>query len=703
MFNFFNNVRIGTKLTGGFLIVTIIAVIIGALAISDIRQMADADTVLFNNVAHPLGTIAVLSTHFQRARNDLRDLIRSNTAAQKADFKGKLAARDKMVDGQTLLLDKDLSDAGDRREFDRVRSNLEPYRRTQAEIIRLADDGQTAEAYALLDGENNRLRYEIQAALDAIIDMHVKEGAQISEANGKLAAQVWKTMLAVVGIGVIGSLLIGLALTVSITRPLGSAVEMLREIGKGHLSVRLNIDRRDEVGQLADIMDQFANDLQNSVVASMKKIADGELDGQLDVKDRRDEISPAINTTIESLRGLIQEARVMTQGAAEGRLEVRGDAQKFKGGYRDIVAGFNATLDAIVGPINESSEVLVQIAARDMTGRVKGAYKGDLEKMKQAINTAVENLDRNMQQVAAVADQVSSAAQQIATGGQNLSQGASEQASSLEEATSSLQEMSAMTRQNSANAKEAREVAEMAKVSAGKGVNSMSQLSEAVNKIRGSSGATAKIVKTIDEIAFQTNLLALNAAVEAARAGDAGRGFAVVAEEVRNLAMRSAEAAKNTANLIEESIKSAESGVVFNNEATRNLQEINERTAKVSEMVSEIAAASEQQDVGIQQVNKAVEQVNQIIQQNAANAEESASAAEEMSSQAAEMRTMVADFRLSAVRNATQALPRERSSDRRLPGPASQKWLRAGVTPRLVDPEVAIPLDGKDLAVLNKF
>jgi methyl-accepting chemotaxis protein len=208
--------------------------------------------------------------------------------------------------------------------------------------------------------------------------------------------------------------------------------------------------------------------------------------------------------------------------------------------------------------------------------------------------------------------------------------------------------MASMTKQNAANAKEARGLSEAARGSSDRGVDSMKRLSQSIDKIKASSDATAKIVKTIDEIAFQTNLLALNAAVEAARAGDAGKGFAVVAEEVRNLAMRSAEAAKNTANLIEESVKNAEGGVVLNAEVLKNLDEINGQIRKVSEVMAEIAAASDQQSQGIEQVNTAVEQMNQVTQQVAANAEESASAAEELSGQANELQSMVSQFQLGS-------------------------------------------------------
>jgi methyl-accepting chemotaxis protein len=208
----------------------------------------------------------------------------------------------------------------------------------------------------------------------------------------------------------------------------------------------------------------------------------------------------------------------------------------------------------------------------------------------------------------------------------------------------------------------------------------MKRLSESIDRIRTSSDATAKIVKTIDEIAFQTNLLALNAAVEAARAGDAGKGFAVVAEEVRNLALRCAEAARNTSKLIEESVQNAVGGVALNQETMKHLAEINEQIQKVTAVMGEIAAASQRQSLGVSQITSAVEQLNHVTQQVAAGAEESAGAAEELSGRAVEAKRLVEGFRLT--RTQAAALP-DRSFHGRPVRPGDSRMERVhGLPPR---------------------
>lgn len=264
-------------------------------------------------------------------------------------------------------------------------------------------------------------------------------------------------------------------------------------------------------------------------------------------------------------------------------------------------------------------------------------------------------LTRIIDGLTAGSQQTASAAGQVSSASQSLAQGTSEQAAAIEETSASIEEMASMTKQNAANAAEAKSLADTARAIAEKGSNAMGRMTGAIDDIKKSSDETAKIIKTIDEIAFQTNLLALNAAVEAARAGEAGKGFAVVAEEVRNLAQRSAEAARDTSALIEDSVKNSDNGVAISQEVAESLGEIAEGNRKVNDLVGEIAAASNEQAQGVEQINSAIGQMDQVTQSSAANAEESAAASEELNAQAEELSRMVGELQAMVTGSSEQA------------------------------------------------
>jgi methyl-accepting chemotaxis protein len=298
------------------------------------------------------------------------------------------------------------------------------------------------------------------------------------------------------------------------------------------------------------------------------------------------------------------------------------------------------------------------------------------------------------------ADQVASASGQVSSSSQQLAEGASEQAAALEETSSSMEELSASTKQNADNSQEADSLMRDTGRIVDQANDSMSKLTVSMEEIINASQETSKIIKTIDEIAFQTNLLALNAAVEAARAGEAGAGFAVVADEVRNLAMRAAEAAKNTADLIEGTITKVNDGSDLVNATNEAFVKVAEGSGKMGELVAEIAASSKEQNEGIQQVSRAVTEMDKVVQQNAANAEESASASEEMNAQAEQMKDMVGEL-VAMVGGATRQSNVHRieyTAGARAKA-AMPEYKKTTTTPssratgKAVDPNQIIPLD----------
>jgi len=460
------------------------------------------------------------------------------------------------------------------------------------------------------------------------------------------ALRTFSIVLGLLALVVLGGLVV--ALVRRIVRPLTQMTDVARRIAEGDTRQLVDITSDDEIGALSAAFNTMVGS-QRDLATSASRLAAGDASAIVARRGEHDELSGAMEALRGTVQSLIHETTQLVASAKAGRLDARGNAQHFAGAYRDLVHGINETLDAVVQPINEASVVLERVAASDLTARMTGNYKGDFARIKDAINSATQQLDDAMAKVSGASLHVASAGDQIASGSQSLAQGSSEQAASLEEISSSMHELSAMALQTARNAQEAEQLSRHSRATASAGAESMQRLSEAVVKIKASSDATGRIVRSIDEIAFQTNLLALNAAVEAARAGDAGRGFAVVADEVRSLAMRSADAARSTSSLIEEAMQHAEQGVSLNAEVMEKLAEITRQVERTSTVVAEIAAASDQQAQGIQQVNQGVEQMNVVTQQVAANAEESAAASQELASQAQVLNQMVGEFHITPV------------------------------------------------------
>lgn len=649
------NMKLAPKILIAFLIIATLSTVMGAYATISLTQVSASSNSMYTNVLLPTKNLADIGDILNTQAIKLREALLNKSDAMKNAYvsqlrmnKFSLDSKIKMVESLMLQEEEELAALKDFKEklaifmplFDKAVDNLEAENK-QIVIDDVAGYGELKEAQVSLDKSLSSFKYA------------VSNGATLQNTRNKTtASEVLLINIIAAGVVILMSVLIGIVLSRGISRPVKKLTQNVKLLAAGQTDFEMDtMVTKDEIGQMRE----------------------------------------AFRTIVQAIRDLENDTDVLIEAAMEGRLSERADVEKHQGSYRRIVEGINATLDATIQPINESAQVLDELSQGNLnvgvTGEFKGdfaivknalnmtvetlkmyindityvlsqiadgiltvsidsEYKGDFAELKTSINKAVRSFHNVLGDIDGAAEEVASGTTQVSGSSQTISQGATEQASAIEELTASVTQIAQQTKHNAKNADQANQLSLKAKEDAMSGNDKMKELQSAMEEINESSANISKIIKVIDEIAFQTNILALNAAVEAARAGAHGKGFAVVAEEVRNLAARSATAARETTDIIEGSIKKTKAGTRIADETAEALLNIVEGVEKTVNLSGEIATSSGEQAAGIDQVNRGITQLSAVVQNNSATSEEVAASAEVLSGQANNLKKMVGMFRL---------------------------------------------------------
>ncbi|MEC5385923.1 methyl-accepting chemotaxis protein [Uliginosibacterium sp. H3] len=698
----FTNMRIGTRLITGFVLVSAISVIVGLIGVSNASKLDHMAEQMYANELMGLSYIKEANInliYIGRARsNYLLATTQEERNKHLASMKKSSAAVQEYLAKAKPLFDS--AKAG--QVFATFARDWTDYQNEMDRALSAAGARKLAERDENLIAALNGVRQKADA-LDRLLDELIEEkellAKHASDATSELYRNSRTLMIAFIIGGVALGIALGLSISRSVTRPLRKAVEAADRLAAGDLSGTIEVTSRDETGQLLQAMQNMSGKLKtviqgqqrvveaanhgnfearidqtglagfqlemaqglnalvtvtgtglDDVVRVMGAVSGGDLSKSIEkpYEGSFGRTKEYVNSTVEKLNQVIAGQKRVVEAANRGRFDEQVDYTGLAGFQLQMAQGINSLVVTTGASIHEVVQVMGAMSEGDLTRRIDKDYEGAFAQMKDFVNATVSRLSDVVSEVNSSAESLAGASEEVAATAQALSQAASEQAAGVEETSASLEQMTASIAQNTENAKVTDGIATRASTEANDGGAAVKETVAAMKQI-------AQKISIIDDIAYQTNLLALNAAIEAARAGEHGKGFAVVAAEVRKLAERSQVAAQEIGTVASSSVDLAES-------AGKLLDEMVPSIKRTSDLVQEISAASEEQSSGVSQINAAVGQLSQTTQQNASSSEELAATAEEMSTQAEQLQQTMAFFKLDSDRGVKTGSPTVRQA-----------------------------------------